>query len=112
MHALCEPFGLETRHLKQMFAPNVADADWINVLSDQGGWSVITHDRRNKGMEREILRRARLIVFFLDKAWVNHAYWTKLAIWLDGCRVSSKNQVTRREARVSGCLSISPAKAA
>jgi len=39
----------------------------------------------NKGIEREALRRAGLIVFFLDKSWSNHNYWEKaqrLVQWL------------------------------
>ncbi|WP_179403006.1 hypothetical protein [Burkholderia guangdongensis] len=77
LHALSEPWGHSVAHLKEMFSPNTIDSDWIDALSNEGGWSVITHDKLNKGLEREALRRAGLIVFFLDKGWSNHQFWDK-----------------------------------
>lgn len=77
MHALCEPFGHETWHLKQKFSQDAVDPDWIAALSSEGGWSVITHDKLNKGLEREALRRAGLIVLFLDKSWSHQRFWDK-----------------------------------
>jgi len=77
LHALSEPQGHEARHLKEKFPQNTVDSDWIDALSNEGGWSVITHDKLNKGLEREALRRAGLIVFFLDKGWSNHTFWDK-----------------------------------
>ncbi|SEJ95928.1 PIN-like domain-containing protein [Paraburkholderia diazotrophica] len=77
LHALCEPSGHETWHLKQRFAQNAVDSYWIETLSKEGGWAVITHDKLNKGLEREALRRAGLVVFFLDKGWSHHAFWDK-----------------------------------
>lgn len=55
-----------------MFPPNTTDEAWIETLSKQGGWSIVTHDKLNKGLEREALRRAGLIVFLLDRGWSNH----------------------------------------
>jgi PIN like domain len=77
MHALGESYGHETWHLRQRFAQTTLDSAWISALSSEGGWSVITHDKLNKGLEREALRKAGLIVFFLDKGWANHDYWGK-----------------------------------
>jgi hypothetical protein len=77
LHALSEPSSHSVAHLKEMFAPNSIDEHWIATLSAEGGWSVITHDKLNKGLEREALRRAGLIVFFLDKGWSNHSFWDK-----------------------------------
>jgi predicted nuclease of predicted toxin-antitoxin system len=74
LHALSEPDGYEALHLKQKFDQDTADSDWIDTLSKEGGWSVITHDKLNKGLEREALRRAGLIVFFLDKGWSSHTF--------------------------------------
>ena len=77
LHALSEPSEHKVAHLKEMFSQNAADSEWIECLSTQGGWSVVTHDKLNKGLEREALRRAGLIVFFLDKGWSNHQFWDK-----------------------------------
>lgn len=49
----------------------------MEALSNEGEWVVITHDNFNKGLEREALRRAGLLVFFLDKSWGNHRFWDK-----------------------------------
>lgn len=77
LHALSEPGAHSVAHLKERFAPGTLDAHWIGALSIEGGWSVVTHDKLNKGLEREALRRAGLIVFFLDKGWSNHQFWDK-----------------------------------
>ena len=77
LHALSESSGHSAIHLKERFAEDTVDSDWIDVLAQEGGWSVITHDKLNKGLEREALRRAGLIVFFLDKGWSNHKFWDK-----------------------------------
>lgn len=75
LNALSESSGHSVIHLRERFSANTPDADWIEALSQEGGWSVITHDKLNKGLEREALRRAGLIVFFLDKGWSNHQFW-------------------------------------
>lgn len=77
LHALSEPSGHCAVHLKEKFQQDISDSDWITTLSNEGGWSVVTHDKLNKGLEREALRRAGLIVFFLDKGWSNHQFWDK-----------------------------------
>jgi hypothetical protein len=77
MHMLSAPFGHETWHLTQRFEENTDDLVWIDVLSKEGGWSVITQDKLNKRLEREALRDASLIVFFLDRGWAHHEYWDK-----------------------------------
>ena len=64
-------------HLREKFRPNTPDAEWIEQLSAEGNWTVVTHDRLKKGMEREVLKRAGLIVFMLDKSWGNQKFWEK-----------------------------------
>ncbi|WP_124093556.1 DUF5615 family PIN-like protein [Burkholderia gladioli] len=76
-HALSENSGHRVVHLKDLFPPNTPDSDWIAALAREGGWSVVTHDKLNKGLEREALRRAGLIVFFLDRGWSSHKFWDK-----------------------------------
>ncbi|WP_454732264.1 MULTISPECIES: PIN-like domain-containing protein [Cupriavidus] len=76
LHALSEAHGHMVIPLRDRFPQNTADETWISVLSQEGGWAVVTHDKLNKGLEREALRRAGLIVFFLDKSWSNHQFWS------------------------------------
>jgi len=64
-------------HLRDKFPRTVPDMEWIETLETEGDWAVITHDKLNKGLEREALRRAGLIVFFLNKSWSPHNYWEK-----------------------------------
>lgn len=35
-------------HLRDKFAENTLDTVWINSLSEEGGWVVVTHDNLNK----------------------------------------------------------------
>lgn len=72
-------------HLKDRFAPNTPDPVWITDLSHHAGqWVIVTHDKFNKGLEREVLRRAGLLVFMLNKSWSSHPFWDKaqkLILW-------------------------------
>lgn len=56
---------------------NTPDAEWIANLAVDGKHVVVTQDRLNKGLEREALRRAGLLVFMLDKNWAQHQFWPK-----------------------------------
>lgn len=66
-------------HLRDRFPPSTSDTEWITQLAndDNDGWVVVTHDRFNKGLEREVLRRAGLKVFMLDASWKDHQFWEK-----------------------------------
>lgn len=64
-------------HIKDKFAENTPDIDWITALQKEGSWVVLSQDRLNKGPEREVLRRSGLTVFFLDRQWSRHKYWDK-----------------------------------
>lgn len=77
LNELSLPEGHQVEHLSPKFSKNTKDLDWISTLSQEGGWAVITHDNLNKGLEREALREAGLIVFFLDKSWKNYKFWDK-----------------------------------
>lgn len=65
--------------LRDKFPPNLPDTEWIEQLvnEDRDGWVVVTHDQFNKGLEREVLRRAGLRVFLLDRSWKDHNFWEK-----------------------------------
>lgn len=47
------------------------------MFAIDGKHVVVTQDRLNKGFEREVLRRAGLLVFMLDKGWSKHQFWPK-----------------------------------
>lgn len=64
-------------HLRDRFPANTPDTEWITTLSQEGDWTVVTHDRFNKGQEREVLKRADIKVFLLDKSWKNQNFWAK-----------------------------------
>jgi hypothetical protein len=71
LHTLIEPEGDQVVHLSERFAPETEDRAWIEALGAEGGWVVISADRRihrNK-LEREAWRRSRLVVFFLGPQW-------------------------------------------
>ena len=74
---LSKPDDHTVFHIKDRYSANTLDVDWIDSLSKEGGWVVITHDNFNKGLEREALRQAGLLVFFLDKSWSDHKFWEK-----------------------------------
>jgi len=56
-------------HLRGKFGPGVTDEDWINALSQDGRWIVISGDRRitRNHAEYQAFRNSRLIGFFLSK---------------------------------------------
>lgn len=71
LNALLEPEGDQVVHLTDRFAPDTDDRTWIGELGNEGGWVVLSADRRiyrNK-LEREAWRRSRLVVFFLTPQW-------------------------------------------
>ncbi|MCX5496347.1 hypothetical protein OSH11_16690 [Kaistia dalseonensis] len=77
----------EIRHLREKFGPSVADVTWINELSADGRWIVISGDRkitRNRA-EYHTFRNSQLIGFFLSsglhKAKVTKQMERILALW-------------------------------
>jgi hypothetical protein len=61
--------------LRERFDPSVSDVDWISGLDDDGGWSVLTKDRRlnTRPHERLALDRSRIVFFFLEGAWLRYS---------------------------------------
>ena len=65
-------------HLRERFAKDTPDVEWINVLAVEGDWCIVTGDRLKKNpLEREALRRSGLTAFFLTKGWANLKEWDK-----------------------------------
>ena len=63
--------GFLVQHLKDKFPPNTPDVEWIEKLSKEGDWFVITKDSNIKksNHEKKAWEESGLQVVFLDKAW-------------------------------------------
>jgi hypothetical protein len=61
--------------LRDKFAENTPDVDWIRSLNDEGGWSVLTSERRLKTRphERLALNRSNIVFFFLTGSWLKYS---------------------------------------
>lgn len=68
LHALFEG-DHEVVHLRARFGPGVKDREWIESLSAEGRWIVISGDRRiaRNRVEYAAFRSSRLVGFFLAK---------------------------------------------
>lgn len=64
-------FDHEIVALREKFAPNTTDVDWITALDEVGGWAVLTKDLRirTRPHERAVLDKSRIVYFFLSGAW-------------------------------------------
>ena len=79
LNALSRSADCKVVHLREKFAPDTADAEWIEALGEEGDWVIVTSDRaikKNKH-ERQALINSGLTVLFLGKAWVNLKFWDK-----------------------------------
>jgi hypothetical protein len=56
--------------LRDKFAANTKDIDWIGALDAEGGWAALTAERRLKTRphERLALDRSKIVFFFLN--WI------------------------------------------
>jgi hypothetical protein len=57
--------------LRDQFAANTPDVEWIKALSERGGCAVLTRDLhiRTRPHERAALDNARIVFFFLGSGW-------------------------------------------
>lgn len=113
IHALCEPEERvrEVVHLRDRFAPNTTDHEWIDALATEGGWIVVSQDGfRKNDLEREALRQSGLTIFVLQRQWTQHRHWDKahnLVKWwpiiLDHSRKMKRGGAFRVPWRLMGC---------
>ena len=71
-NVLIRPEGDQVIHLTDRFRPDTGDLAWMSARGDEGGWVVISADRRihRNRLEREAWRRqSGLVVFFLTPQW-------------------------------------------
>jgi len=71
LHAIVSAEGHLVTALQSKFSPNVDDAVWISALGSEGGWAVLSGDKRitRNPAERAAWRRTELVGFFLEPGW-------------------------------------------
>lgn len=69
----------QVSHLREIFAPDTADLDWIGELARQQGWTIISGDafRKKNGAERKVIQQSGLSVFVLQPSWSIYPFWEK-----------------------------------
>ena len=69
----------QVSHLRELFAPDTADLDWIGKLSLQQGWTIISGDafRKKNGAERKVIQQRGLSVCVLQPSWSSYPFWEK-----------------------------------
>jgi len=70
VHAIYEPLH-QAVALRDKFATDISDIEYIRCLDAEGGWAVLTVDKgiRNKPAERAALEKSQLTFFFLAPSW-------------------------------------------
>ena len=64
--------------LRDRFAPNAKDHDWIKELGEEGRWVVLSQDAfRKNDIERKALRDSGLITFVLHRQWTERQHRDK-----------------------------------
>ncbi|MEA2691208.1 MAG: hypothetical protein QOJ16_595 [Acidobacteriota bacterium] len=73
---LLELDGFEIVALRSRFPENCPDEKWMPTLGNEGGWNVISGDRRiiRNPQRRRVWMESRLTTFFLAPAWSNDAF--------------------------------------
>lgn len=78
LNELTKTEGHSVIALKDRFAANTPDIEWITELSSEGGWAVVSQDKFTKGdAERKAFRESGLPIFCLAKQWGQSTYWEK-----------------------------------
>lgn len=61
--------------LRDKFKQNEEDQVWLQKLSSEGGWFIVTQDRFTKGhLEKKAFSEASVATFLLS-GWGKHTYW-------------------------------------
>jgi hypothetical protein len=72
---------VEAAHLRHKFQADIEDIDWIRILGDEGGWTIISGDARITKLrhEKEAWLNSGLTAFFLVKGW-DLPFWDKTSL--------------------------------
>ncbi|MEO8716460.1 MAG: hypothetical protein ABI369_15760 [Acetobacteraceae bacterium] len=81
LDALLRPDGGSAISIADRFGPGAKDVDWIGALDKEGGWILVTVDRklRTRPHERAALGQARMATFVLAAGWNQEPFWNKAA---------------------------------
>jgi hypothetical protein len=69
--------GVPVFHLSEKFSPNIPDIGWMENLTKEGDWFVITQDNqiRRKPHERKAWQESHIPIVFLPKTWIKYTLW-------------------------------------
>lgn len=76
LHCLVEPTQ-EVFHLRDRFAPDTPDVEWMNALATESNWIILSADTaisRNPH-EVEAWKRAGHPIFFFKHSWLQQTFW-------------------------------------
>ncbi len=64
-------------HLRDKFAPNTEDAEWMKKLAAEADWIIITADVRISRNPHEVKawKEAGHTIFFLKPGWTHLTFW-------------------------------------
>lgn len=80
LNELCkrETPAVEVFALRALFPADTKDVDWLGKLDSD--WNVVSADNfRQSDAEREVIRKAGLNVFVLQRTWARQRYWQQAA---------------------------------
>jgi PIN like domain len=71
--------GHKLEHLRERFAPDTPDVNWIRTLGTEGDWVIISGDVRisQNQFERRAWLESGLTAFFLGKGWTTLKLWMR-----------------------------------
>jgi PIN like domain len=71
----------EILHLRERFAPDTPDLEWMRVLGKEGGWVIVSGDTRitRNPIEQAAWHESGLTAFFFVEAFPNMSGWKQAA---------------------------------
>lgn len=77
LNILAERHGYPIVHLRERFAPDTKDPEWLRALAAEGEWIIVSGDPRiSRGKaERQAWQESRLTAFFFGDGWTSRNYW-------------------------------------
>lgn len=99
--------GVAVEHLKDKFPPETPDIDWIQKLSKESGWFIITRDNQIKKRthEKKAWLESNIPIVFLEKSWMKINFW-EMAWRLIKCWPNLKERITALRKNESLSLTI------
>jgi hypothetical protein len=70
----------EVAHLRDRFAPNTPDVDWMRALAGENGWVILSGDVAIGRNPHEVAawKEAGHTIFFLKAGWTNIGFWQQV----------------------------------